>query len=55
MTGAAVLDRLGSWLASATDELALRAIGGRPAALGWATVELERAALELGAALDVPP
>lgn len=55
MTGTAVLDRLQSWLASATDDPAFRAIAGRPVALGWATVELERAALDLGAALDVPP
>jgi hypothetical protein len=33
----------------------LRSIGARPVAVGWATVELDRAADELGAVFGVPP
>jgi hypothetical protein len=46
------LERLDAFL-SATDALA-PALPGIPLALGWATVELERAAIELGAALHIP-
>ena len=40
-------------LESIADGQTLRASGARPVALGWATVELDRAASELGAALGL--
>lgn len=54
MTTIGPLDRLRELLAFDPDGAAERAIGGRPVALGWATVELDRAAAELGGALGIP-
>jgi hypothetical protein len=48
------LDRLLALLAAEADGPTARATAGRPIALGWATVELDRAAFELGAELGVP-
>jgi hypothetical protein len=48
------IDRLLSLLAREADDEAGQAIAGRPVAVGWSTVELERATLELAAALDLP-
>lgn len=47
-------DRLAAFLAATTRDPVLAATGGRPVGLGWATVELDRAARELGAAFSVP-
>lgn len=55
MTDDGPLERLSALLA-ATDTLEFAALTrGRASALGWATVELDRAAAELGQALCVPP
>jgi hypothetical protein len=54
MTAAAPSERLAGLLA-ATDVQRRLVIGGRPIALGWATVELERAAVELGTDLGTEP
>jgi hypothetical protein len=54
VTGPGPLDRLRHALAAAADAPAPGAIDGRVIGLGWATVELERAAVELGAALGLP-
>ncbi len=48
------LHRLQALLKAEADSLAIRETAGRPIALGWATVELDRAASELGAALGIP-
>lgn len=55
MTATDAIDRLRSVLATAVDDRAIEAIDGRAIALGWATVELERATHELDAALGLPP
>jgi hypothetical protein len=52
--GLTPIARLRSLLDAAAGDRAIEAIGGRLAGLGWATVELDRAARELGAALDLP-
>jgi len=49
------LGRLRSLLAAVIGDPALVAIGAQPVALGWATVELDRASLELGAELGIQP
>jgi len=54
VTGRSAIARLQSALAAAVDHPALARLAGRPVALGWATVELDRAALELAAALGLP-
>lgn len=54
MTVSGPLDRLWALLAAETDASPLRAIAGRPIALGWATVELERATVEFAAELGIP-
>ena len=54
MTPMGPLDRLQAMLAAEGEDPILRSIDGRPIALGWATVELERAAVELGSDLGVP-
>ena len=54
MTANGTLDRVGALLAAVAGAETVRAIAGRPIALGWATVELDRAAVELGAALGIP-
>jgi hypothetical protein len=46
-------DRLRSLVAEVAGDPALRDIGGRVAAVGWATVELDRGLLELSQALDL--
>jgi hypothetical protein len=48
-------DRLRAALATSIDDPVLAMLGGRSVALGWATVELDRAAIELGALLGRPP
>ena len=53
MTDRDLIDRLRAWLAGAIVDAAIRAIDGRPAAVGWATVDLDRAASELGTALGI--
>lgn len=53
MSGLGPLDRLLAALAAETDSRAVRVTAGRPVAVGWATVELDRAARELGAALGI--
>lgn len=54
MTPTGPTERLQGYLVAGTEDPIRRAIDGRPIALGWSTVELERAAAELGAAFDVP-
>ena len=54
MTAIGPLDRLRALMAAAADAEPGRPIAGRAIALGWATVELERAAVELGAELGIP-
>ncbi|MDO8483713.1 MAG: hypothetical protein Q7S35_02070 [Candidatus Limnocylindrales bacterium] len=54
MTAIGPLHRLRALLAAVAEVQPRRAIAGRPIALGWATVELERAAAELGAELGIP-
>lgn len=54
MTGTGPLDRLLEALAAEADGQTVRATARRPIALGWATVELDRAASELGAELGIP-
>jgi hypothetical protein len=55
VTGHGPLERLKAlrWATGTTEVEALT--GGRTIALGWATVELDRAALEVGEALHVSP
>lgn len=53
MTAGGAIDRLRSLFAEVAGDLALRDIGGRVVALGWATVELDRASQELTEALDL--
>jgi hypothetical protein len=48
------LDRLLALLDAVVETPTVGAVAGRPIALGWATVELERAAVELGAELGIP-
>lgn len=55
MTGAGQLDRVRAALEAATDDHAARTTGARPIALGWATVELDRAAADLASELALPP
>jgi hypothetical protein len=47
------LHRLAALLAAQADAAIIRAIAGRPVAVGWATVELDRAAVELGTELGI--
>jgi len=54
VTASGPLERLQSLHAATADDPRLAPIACRPIALGWATVELDRAAVELGAALDLP-
>lgn len=49
------LDQLAALVMGQTDAQTVRVIGGRPIAVGWATVELDRAAIELGQELAVAP
>jgi hypothetical protein len=55
VTESIATDRLRAALAALIDDSVLAMLGGRSVALGWATVELDRAAVELGAALGRPP
>jgi hypothetical protein len=43
-----------AWLAAQADATASRWIGATPVAIGWATVELDRATSELAVALGLP-
>lgn len=54
MSAGAAADRLAAFLADTNRDPVLVATGGRPVGLGWATVELDRAAGELGAAFGLP-
>lgn len=54
MTAIGPLDRLSALFAAQADTQTVRLIAGRLIALGWATVELERAAMEVGAELRIP-
>lgn len=54
MPGAAIRDRLAAaWRAATDDASSLSGLRVRPLAIGWATVELDRATNELGAALGL--
>lgn len=59
MSGAWQLDRVGAALEAALDaaahDPALMRTGARPTGLGWATVELDRAAASLVGELSLPP
>ena len=55
MIGDGPLERLSALHAAAGTTQVEALTGGRTSALGWATVELDRAATELGHALRVPP
>ena len=48
------LDRISALLAAQADTADVRATAGRVIAVGWATVELDRAAIELGTELGIP-
>jgi hypothetical protein len=48
------LDRVSAFLAAQADTPVVRTTAGHPIALGWATVELDRAAVELGTELGTP-
>jgi hypothetical protein len=48
------LDRLSPLVAAQADTAVVRTTAGRPIAVGWATVELDRAAIELGTELGIP-
>lgn len=54
MTPIGSVDRLLAALTAEADAPAARATAGRLIALGWATVELDRAASEIGAELGIP-
>jgi hypothetical protein len=54
VTAPGPLDRLRVLLAEEASNQALAAIAARAIALGWATVELDRAAAEVGEALGIP-
>ena len=49
------LERIQAALAAAADDASRALTGHSPVALGWATVELDRAAEELAADLGLPP
>ena len=49
------LERIRAALAAAADDASPALTGHSPIALGWATVELDRAAAELAADLRLPP
>jgi hypothetical protein len=53
MAGPTISQRLAAAWRAAAGNHASRAASGRPVAIGWATVELERAAAELAEALDL--
>ena len=53
MTATRALDRVRDLLAAEADGRIVRTSAGRPVAIGWATVELDRAAAELGVQLGV--
>ena len=53
MSGPTIRQRLAAAWWAAADNHASRAAGGRPVAIGWATVELDRAAAELAEALGL--
>lgn len=59
MSGGSQLDRVGAALGAAlgatADDPVLMRTGARPIALGWATVELDRAAASLAGELSLPP
>lgn len=55
MTGTGRLDRARAALQAALDGLDARTAGARPIALGWATVELDRAVAELAGELSLAP
>lgn len=54
MTANSPADRLAAFLAAHAGAGTARSITGRAVALGWSTVELDRAAAELGTAFAVP-
>jgi hypothetical protein len=48
------IDRLSALLAAQADSAVVRTTAGQLIAVGWATVELDRAAVELGTELGIP-
>jgi hypothetical protein len=53
VTEIGALDRVRDLLAAEADGPIVRGSAGRPVAIGWATVELDRAAAELGVELGI--
>jgi hypothetical protein len=47
--------RLRAWLDAAVADPAARGVDGTAIAIGWATVDLERAVVDIGEALALPP
>jgi hypothetical protein len=54
MTEADLAGRLRAWLDAAIDDPTIHALHSQPIAIGWATVDLDRAVDEVGAALALP-
>jgi hypothetical protein len=54
MTANRPLDRLSAFVAAQADTPVVRTTAGDPIAVGWATVELDRAAVELATELGIP-